>query len=248
VVRAVVLSPHLDDAALSLGAAIHRAARAGGDVVVLTVLGGEPASSVPATDWDARKGARTAGEAIRQRRTEDERACAALGVRPVWLPFLEPRYGGPPDDGDVWRQLHVHLAPADCILLPGFPLHHRDHAWLARLVVPRLAPAVPAGLYVEQPYGLRSGAPGLAEPLRGVLAGPLRWTVARSAPRDWLAKARAVHEYRSQRPLLRRFDRLVVPALVAGDARRRGEPVAWLTAPASWPEDPRGTAPTNGAA
>src|SRR5213080_853986 len=90
--RVVVVSPHLDDAVLSLGAALARAARRGGAVTVLTVLAGDPASETPAGEWDSQAGFATAGEAARARREEDRRACALLGVEPVWLPFSDHQY------------------------------------------------------------------------------------------------------------------------------------------------------------
>ena len=65
----VVVSPHLDDAALSLGAAIARARRIGAArVVVLTVFAGNPESDLPAGGWDSRAGFATEGEASRARR------------------------------------------------------------------------------------------------------------------------------------------------------------------------------------
>src|SRR5690242_11145568 len=83
----VVISPHLDDAVLSLGAALSWAARHGARVTVLTVLAGRPDSSTPAGEWDAGSGFGTEGEAATARREEDERACEVLGATPVWLPY-----------------------------------------------------------------------------------------------------------------------------------------------------------------
>ena len=87
-----VLSPHLDDAILSLGAAISGAR---GDVRVVTVFAGDPDSTLAAGEWDSRAGFRTVGEAARARREEDALACADVGARPVWLPFVDDQY--PPD-------------------------------------------------------------------------------------------------------------------------------------------------------
>ena len=94
----VVISPHLDDAVLSLGASLSHAARLGMNVTVLTVLAGDPDSSEPAGWWDAQAGFRTAGEANLARRREDARACSILRVTPRWLPFEETQYGRSPEE------------------------------------------------------------------------------------------------------------------------------------------------------
>src|SRR5207244_2118642 len=95
----VVISPHLDDAIFSLGAAIAQTVRSGGDVTVLTVFAGDPSSSAPAGNWDARAGFATVGEAAHARRREDERACAHVGAIPVWLPFGDEQYPRGGDSG-----------------------------------------------------------------------------------------------------------------------------------------------------
>ena len=62
----VVISPHLDDAALSVGAAIAATAASGDRVIVLTVLAGHP-SSVLAEERDASAGFATHADAVRAR-------------------------------------------------------------------------------------------------------------------------------------------------------------------------------------
>jgi len=86
--RVVVVSPHLDDAVLSLGATIARAARAGAQVHALTVFayGDE---DLPVAPWDAECGFRSAGHARSVRREEDARGCALVGAIPDWLPFYD---------------------------------------------------------------------------------------------------------------------------------------------------------------
>ena len=68
--RLVVVSPHLDDAVLSLGATMASAARNGAHVTVLTVFACDPQSSAPAEWWDRAGGFRTLGEAACARREE----------------------------------------------------------------------------------------------------------------------------------------------------------------------------------
>lgn len=150
--RIVVVSPHLDDAALSLGAMIERAGRLGSDVTALTVFAGDPASVEPAGTWDRACGFGTAGEAARGRRAEDTRACAIMGASPSWREFPDAEYARARSADTVWSSLAPELVGADLVLTPGYPLEHPDHAWLTRLLLERLPAEAPLALYVEQPY------------------------------------------------------------------------------------------------
>lgn len=155
-VDVVVVSPHLDDAALSLGAAISRATRTGARVRVLTVLAGDLRSNEPAGEWDRSSGFVTAGEAARARRAEDAAACERLGARPVWLPYGDDQYERGGTDDEI-RAAVVQAAGNGLVLLPGFPLAHDDHRWLHDLLVNAFPGR--AGLYAEQPYAAFDGHP-----------------------------------------------------------------------------------------
>jgi len=72
----LILSPHFDDAVLSLGGLIAKAPER---AVVVTVFAGAPADDV-AAGWDRRSGFATAGAALRARAEENARALALLGV------------------------------------------------------------------------------------------------------------------------------------------------------------------------
>lgn len=221
--RVVVVSPHLDDAALSLGATVARSARAGADVVVATVFAGDTASEAPAGDWDGRCGFATLGEAAAARRVEDERACAALGATPVWLSFSDEQYA-PESDDAIWDALAPIVGDADVVLVPGSPLANADHMRLTALLVPRLATPHLA-LYAEQPYAANvligrghswrpfAAAAGIAarsgfgrrptprrvpEPLAALVPAELRWQPVRRARADVAAKVAAIRAYESQ--------------------------------------------------
>lgn len=228
----VVVSPHLDDAALSLGAAIASASEAGIPVTVLTVFAGDPNSDEPAGEWDALCGFSRVGEAARARRAEDARASEILGARSVWLPFA---YGDSADtavrDEDaIWEAIWPHVQNAALVLIPGHPLVHPDHAWLTRLVARRASNPLELGLYVEQPYAnlavigrgythrpvLVAAALALRTPLARRLQRPTPNTVSElfDAPFDWYsaradrrhrrAKASSVQAYESQVRMLGR--------------------------------------------
>lgn len=179
-------------------------ARAGAAVELLTVLGCDPGSAAPSGGWDRRGGFATEGEAAQGRRDEDRRACAVVGATPVWLPFGSVDYERHGNEAEVRRAVARAVAGADTVLLPGFPLTHPDHEWLVRTLVPHVEPdtaraAHRFGLYAEQPYTRRVGGP---PEVPAWLAGDASFEPRRAAPRDRLAKWRAIQEYRSQLPLL----------------------------------------------
>lgn len=224
----VVLSPHLDDAVLSVGAAIRTSSGRGSRVRVLTVLGGDPDSLTPASSWDQRAGFSTEGEAARTRRREDALACSLLGAEPIWLPFGDMTYGRRATDDEVWAKVASRLEGSDTVLVPGSPLSHPDHRWLAGLALERLDPAVRTGLYLEQPYALHLGE--ASRPEEVVVTGTSRawaWTTVesgRSARRD---KRRAVRAYASQLPLLSP-KRSLPWRLSRAELRWGGEMIAWI--------------------
>ncbi|MBU1172172.1 MAG: PIG-L family deacetylase [Proteobacteria bacterium] len=96
----VVISPHLDDAVLSVGALIARLVAEGRRVEVWTIFTHPPKSTKLAKD---RRGF---GDYI-TRRAEDERALARLGAGYRWLDFSE-RIWGEPSLSSAW---HVFRTP-----------------------------------------------------------------------------------------------------------------------------------------
>jgi LmbE family N-acetylglucosaminyl deacetylase len=199
--RIVVVSPHLDDGVLSLGASIASWRRAGAEVELLTVLACDPSSAAPSGGWDRRGGFATEGEQARARREEDRRACAVLGATPVWLPFGSVDYERHGGESDVRSAVGAALEGAGTILLPGFPLSHPDHEWLVRTLGPALGDRGVA-LYAEQPYTRRSGGDLIVPEWVAEAFGPRSFERVPTTARDRLAKWRAIRRYRSQLPLL----------------------------------------------
>jgi LmbE family N-acetylglucosaminyl deacetylase len=197
---AVIVSPHLDDAVFSLGAAIARATRTGRTVTVLTVLAGDPENDAPAGPWDAAAGFATAGEAARRRREEDTRACDVLGAVAEWLPLLDHQYEPRPSADELRAAVFAAVGERP-VLLPGFPLRHEDH----ELVHRALADAFPhASIYAEQPYSAaHSDRPGVsAEPTAAGAPGPAAWRYLRADVRDRRHKLQACRAYATQLALL----------------------------------------------
>ena len=231
--RIAILSPHLDDAVLSLGAAVARATRRTDDVQIVGVMANDPDSTASAGAWDRWSGFRTVGEAARARREEDQRACVLLGAKPVWLPYGDEQYDRGAGDGEIWTAILSVVSDVDTVLVPGFPLHHGDHSWLTELVLDRRPPEWRLGVYVEQPYALAAGRPGSLGELDGFVGDDLTWGPIRATWSERRAKRRALRQYRSQlvqmgrsygitwRDLERRIFRF--------EARQGGESVAWLS-------------------
>jgi LmbE family N-acetylglucosaminyl deacetylase len=201
--RIVVVSPHLDDGVLSLGAAIASWVRRGARVELLTVFALDPDSIDVSGGWDSRGGFRTEGQAARGRRVEDAAACAILGATPVWLPFGSVDYERHGDEAAVRDAVSTAVDGADVAVLPGFPLSHPDHDWLAHALAGDRLGCRRLGLYAEQPYTRRAGkeprAPAwVVESLGAILS----FEPVPAGSLDRLAKWRAIRAYRSQLPLL----------------------------------------------
>jgi len=200
--RVVVVSPHLDDAVMSLGGTIAKAVKSGARVEVLTVFGYLPGSKVPAGPWDTQSGFKTEGEAAVARRKEDLRACRELRAEPRWFSFGAEPYErrGTPDQ--IWSAVDAVITGADLALLPGYPLVHPDHAELTQLLLQRGVSARAVALYAEQPYLFqhrrKSSRPAVAEVLQPLVGDSLAWRriAADSACRK--VKLRAVSAYQSQ--------------------------------------------------
>jgi LmbE family N-acetylglucosaminyl deacetylase len=224
----LILSPHLDDGVLSLGAFIATATAAGALVTVVTIFGGNPGSTAAAGRWDGRAGFDTAGAASRGRRNEDRHACHLLGAACEWLPFLDGDYGPPPAEAVVWDRLRSRIDAADHVFVPGRPLIHRDHAWVSRLVSERADPEKLV-FYAELPYDAwpedrRQGQDALAEPARA-----REWSAPRTTVSARFRKWRATAAYSTQLAWLAR------PGyrLAVWQTRFGRERLAWPSSPAA---------------
>ncbi len=88
----LAFSPHLDDAVMSVGAALAAVAGTGRRVVVCTVFAGcpTPPLSAPATEFHRDCG--LGDDAVPVHLAEDRAAVGALGADPLHLPFLDALY------------------------------------------------------------------------------------------------------------------------------------------------------------
>ncbi|MEI5687558.1 PIG-L deacetylase family protein [Sphingomonas kyungheensis] len=91
----VAISPHLDDAAFSVGGYLAARARAGDRVTIVTCFTGnvaQPTGFALACQLD--KGLSADIDYMALRRGEDRDACAVIGAEAVHLPFLEAPHRG----------------------------------------------------------------------------------------------------------------------------------------------------------
>jgi LmbE family N-acetylglucosaminyl deacetylase len=231
----MVVSPHLDDAILSLGASIGSATRSGRNVTVLTVFAGRPDSGLPAGGWDRRGGFATEGEASKARRLEDEQACGAVGAESSWLSFSEADYRETLDGDSIWSAVNDAVTDArpEDVLLPGFPLTNPDHAWVTELLVDRGLPCSRLGLYAEQPYRFWAGhehACSNADAGPTATGLPVEWVSAGRSLREVWRKRRAIAAYRSQIRLLGMSRRNTLNRMLLDETLRGGEEIRWLQA------------------
>jgi LmbE family N-acetylglucosaminyl deacetylase len=233
--RLAIVSPHLDDAVLSLGSFIASASRRGTRVAVITVFAGDPDSTKPAGGWDRRAGFATEGEAARARRAEDRAACAVVGADPVWLGHSEADYADARDESAIRHDVWHAAGDTAALLVPGFPLTNPDHALVTSLLAHGERQVDEIGFYAEQPYRYwvrREQPRPTSAPLRAMTeaVAAADWTRLGSRIRPVGKKRQAILEYRSQISLLgldrgrpARLDRLL-----GHEVRSRGEAIAWL--------------------
>jgi LmbE family N-acetylglucosaminyl deacetylase len=231
----MVVSPHLDDAILSLGASIGRATGSGRHVTVLTVFAGHPDSGLLAGGWDRRGGFATEGEASKARRLEDEQACRELGAESSWLSFSEADYRQTLDGDSIWSAVKGAVTDArpEDVLLPGFPLTNPDHAWVTELLVERGLPCSRLGLYAEQPYRFwarHEHARSNADAGTTATGLPVEWVSAGRNLREMWRKRHAIAAYRSQIRLLGMSRRHTLNRMLLDETLRGGEAIRWLQA------------------
>ena len=90
----VYLSPHLDDAVLSCGGAIHHQVAGGDEVLVITLFAGDPPPDRSLSDFAQGQPAHRMGapRPVALRRVEDAAALVLLGAGFVHLSFLDAIY------------------------------------------------------------------------------------------------------------------------------------------------------------
>jgi hypothetical protein len=213
-----VVSPHLDDAALSASVGIGATT-----ATVVTVFAALPAPDMPASWWDRLTNAATARERQQDRLAEDRQAMRLLSAHGLYLDQPEALYrNGDPDLAGIAGQLTGLFEAADAVWLPAAIGGHRDHGF-AREAGKRAAAAAGHAavvLYADFPYVISYGWPAwvtgrpaepyldptfwLADQLEAAGLDPaaLTATVTRLSPQQRSVKAGIIAAYRTQAPAL----------------------------------------------
>ncbi|PID86738.1 MAG: hypothetical protein CSA11_07660 [Chloroflexi bacterium] len=214
---AIYLAPHLDDAALSCGGQIHQLTAVHKQVLIVTIMAGDPPAHAVHSDFvralHERWNLKVNAEAVR--RQEDMEACRILGADFCHWPIPDCIYRLHPETGQPlypsWQEVITAIHPAETQLIQELgqkfatlppsnriiaPLgigHHADH------LVTRKAAEVYFGsrlwYFEDYPYVQNPGAITAVIPEQA-----LNW-VAQTYPleaEDLAAKANAIAAYQSQ--------------------------------------------------
>jgi LmbE family N-acetylglucosaminyl deacetylase len=194
--RAMVVSPHCDDAVFSCGAFLD--AHPGS--LVVTLFAGSPERSQPLTEWDRAAGFLPGDDVMAARRDEDARALALLHARPLWLSFHDSQYQRPASVAEVGRVLRevLDLFNPHALFVP-WGLFHSDHR-LASDACLALRGVVSVKTWLFYEDALYRRLPGLLpERLSLLRAGGVRARPVALSTREGEARKRAaVGCYRSQ--------------------------------------------------
>ena len=227
----VILSPHLDDAVLSLGGLIAREPER---TSVVTFFAGRPAPPARGR-WDWLCGFRDSDEALECRIAENRRALRLLGVgaaRVRDLGHLDRQYrraAGPAEAeatrarvaSELARLLRDHAGHQADIFAPAMELH-ADHALLKQALLAEAgagspSPGVRFHLYQDMPYSYLFLRARSVRPLRSLDFSKIKRLVPP------LARAATVPIDLSEADMARKL-----AALAAYASQLRGSPGYWL--------------------
>jgi len=207
--RVVAVSPHFDDAVLSVGGLLGDMT---GRTLVVTVHGGAPPDDAP-SDWDRLCGFASAAAASSARGREDRVACGVIGAEWAHLPIADGAYGPPASVDALTEALRAHVTEDTLVLVPAGVCRHADHHRTRDTALKALAEmrVGQAWLYADQPYASRSdhwggpGAEALADEVWRERMAPVvenfglpEARTSRLSAETWAVKHRAVLAYASQ--------------------------------------------------
>jgi LmbE family N-acetylglucosaminyl deacetylase len=209
----VILSPHPDDAVLSLWHVLTGP----DDVQVLTVFNGPGEGSPELGWWDRLTRAESPAERARERAAEDREALGMAGRKPVDLGFVDGQYRQVAQAVEPLAEAIAAAVPADALLLAPAALDgHRDHVATRDAALALAASGRPVSLYADVPHANLHGWPawvtgaepdpyldpevfwGLGMNGAGIVLGESNAQVHRLGDDDDTRKRDAVGRYRTQ--------------------------------------------------
>jgi LmbE family N-acetylglucosaminyl deacetylase len=161
-----VLSPHLDDAVVSVWHVLTGDGRA----QVVNVFAGLPPADPGPTMADRLAGFDSSAELLKTRYEEDREALALVGCEPVMLDFIEDQYRAEPVTvDDLLDGLSALVPAAASVVAPAAIGGHPDHRLVRDVALQLASEGHPVELYGDIPYIVRYGWPSW---VTGVDPGP----------------------------------------------------------------------------
>jgi len=121
-----VISPHLDDAVLSLGQMMSASPS-----TIITVFAGDPPEGIDLSPYDDSCGFRSSKLAMEARRQEDLRAAAILQCNAIHWEFSDGQYGVMPDKREIAARLKKLMSTNRGAFFVPLGLVHPDHRTVA---------------------------------------------------------------------------------------------------------------------
>ena len=234
----VILSPHPDDAVLSLWHLLD----GDDEVVVVNVFGGSPAGHRGDAWWDRLTGAPDSVARVAERHAEDRAALAMAGREPADLGLLDGQYRDSEPPLETLIDRIAEAAPEGLLLAPAALDRHRDHVLVRAAALALRGRGREVGLYADIPHATVYGWPAWVsgEPPYALLDPGAHWDAAMAATgislRDLPAEVRAstpdalerklaaVRAYRTQLPALEAQFGVLSPEVL-------GREVTWRLTP-----------------
>ncbi len=151
-----ILSPHIDDAVLSLWAVLAGP----GDVQVINVFDGVPTGQRAVGWWDQLTRAQDPLARADERRAEDAAALALLGRGSIGLGFLDAQYAnGEPRLEPLVECIARALPPQGAVLAPAALGEHPDHTRTRTAALALRERGFAVALYADVPHAAPRGWP-----------------------------------------------------------------------------------------
>ena len=151
-----ILSPHPDDAVLSLWGTLA----APGDVRVINLFAGSPNGRPEPGWWDRMTGADDAASRSRERLAEDEQALGLLGRGAMSLGFLDRQYSDRAQPiGSLLEEVTDALPDDALVMAPAALSSHRDHFQAREVALELRRRGMPVTLYADLPHATLYGWP-----------------------------------------------------------------------------------------
>lgn len=146
-----IISPHYDDAVLSMGERIQLLRHDLHGVTIATIFTSVPNEELPLTVFDMNCGFKSPGEAIFTRRLENQRAAAVLDCTTVDAAFYDRQYGQPPPQLDELALAIKPCVNTSAAVYAPLGINHPDHELVTLATLECWTPECNMFLYADLP-------------------------------------------------------------------------------------------------